>query len=172
VTTATLILGGARSGKSRRALALAESFKHKILIATAEALDAEMTDRIEAHRAEREASWQTIEEPLDLPVAIVEAATNNPTEAVVVVDCLTLWLSNVMHAGRNAQTETADLIEAIHTCPAQLILISNELGLGLVPDTKLGRDFRDCQGRLNQAIAATVDVVEFVAAGLPMRLKP
>lgn len=172
MTTATLILGGARSGKSRRALALAEPFKHKILIATAEALDGEMTGRIDAHRAERDASWQTIEEPLDLPVAIVEAATNNPTEAVVVVDCLTLWLSNVMHAGRNAQTETADLIEAIQTCPAQLILISNELGLGLVPDTKLGRDFRDCQGRLNQAIAATVDVVEFVAAGLPMRLKP
>lgn len=172
MTTATLILGGARSGKSRRALTLAEPFARKVLIATAEALDAEMTDRIEAHRAERDASWQTMEVPLDLPVAIVEAATNSPTDTVVVVDCLTLWLSNVMHAGRNAQTETADLIEAIQSCPAPLILISNEVGLGLVPDTKLGRDFRDCQGRLNQAIAATVDVVEFVAAGLPMRLKP
>lgn len=172
MTTATLILGGARSGKSRRALTLAEPFARKVLIATAEALDAEMTDRIEAHRAERDASWQTMEVPLDLPVAIVEAATNSPTDTVVVVDCLTLWLSNVMHAGRNAQTETADLIEAIQSCPAPLILISNEVGLGLVPDTKLGRDFRDYQGRLNQAIAATVDVVEFVAAGLPMRLKP
>lgn len=172
MTTATLILGGARSGKSRRALTLAEPFARKVLIATAQALDAEMTDRIEAHRAERDASWQTIEEPLDLPVAIVEAATNSPTDTVVVVDCLTLWLSNVMHAGRSPQAERADLIEAIQSCPAPLILISNEVGLGLVPDTKLGRDFRDCQGRLNQAIAATVDVVEFVAAGLPMRLKP
>ncbi|MCH9808192.1 MAG: bifunctional adenosylcobinamide kinase/adenosylcobinamide-phosphate guanylyltransferase [Alphaproteobacteria bacterium] len=170
--TTTLILGGARSGKSRRALALAEPFDRKILIATAQALDHEMKARIAAHRAERDATWQTIEEPLQLQDAIIEAGALHPSNTVIVVDCLTLWLSNLMHAGQPPDKETASLIQAAGNCTAELILISNELGLGLVPETELGRGFRDCQGRLNQSVAAVADTVEFVVAGIPMKLKP
>lgn len=165
---ATLLLGGARSGKTRRALALAEPFAHRIYIATAEALDAEMAERIGRHRSERGSGWVTVEAPLDLPGAVIAL----PSGSFGVVDCLTLWLSNLMGAGRDVDAATAALLEAIDRCPADLALVSNEVGLGLVPETPLGRAFRDEQGRLNQAVAARAAVVEFIAAGLPLRLKP
>lgn len=163
-----LILGGARSGKTRRALALGQPFAERVYIATGEALDAEMTDRIAHHQRERGAAWVTVEAPLDLAPAIAAL----PGGAVGVVDCLTLWLSNLMGARRDVEAATDELLGAISACRATLIIVSNEVGLGLVPETALGRAFRDAQGRLNQAVAAAVTEVEFVAAGLPIRLKP
>lgn len=165
----SLILGGARSGKSARALALAEATAPtRRFIATAEAWDAEMAERIARHQEERGAGWSTIEAPLDLVAAI--AAGRSPA-AVCVVDCLTLWLSNLMHHGRDVAAETEALCAAIRAGAGPLILVSNEVGLGLVPETPLGRRFRDAQGRLNQRVAAVADRVEFVAAGLPIALK-
>lgn len=163
-----LVLGGARSGKTRRALAIADPFPVRIYIATGEPRDAEMADRIARHRRERGESWTTVEAPLDLPAAIADL----PHGSAGVADCLTLWLSNLMGAGRDVASATEDLLSAIRACPATLVLVSNEVGLGIVPDTPLGRAFRDEQGRLNQAVAAVAAEVEFVAAGLPLRLKP
>jgi len=163
-----LILGGARSGKTARALSLAERFASRVYIATGEALDAEMADRIARHRRERGEAWTTVEAPLDLPAAIAAL----PGAAAGIVDCLTLWLSNLMGANREIEGATGELLRSISTCPATLVIVSNEVGLGLVPETPLGRAFRDAQGRLNQAVAAAVTEVEFVAAGLPLRLKP
>lgn len=163
-----LILGGARSGKTRRALAIGEPFAERVYIATGEALDAEMAGRIARHRRERGEAWTTVEAPLDLPAAIAAL----PGGAAGIVDCLTLWLSNLMGAGRDAEGATDELLRAIRACPATLVIVSNEVGLGLVPETPLGRAFRDEQGRLNQAVAAAAAEVEFVAAGLPLRLKP
>ena len=169
------LLGGARSGKSRRALILAESYERRIMIATAEAGDEEMAERIAVHRAERDSSWRTIEEPLDLAAAFCTASgtvADCSPKTVVVVDCLTLWLSNLMQAGLDVDAETGRLLQSVSQCEADIIFITNEVGLGLVPETKLGRHFRDAQGRLNQRLAEAADVVEFVAAGLPLRLKP
>ncbi len=164
-----LILGGARSGKSRHAQACAEAVgARRCLIATAEALDGEMAARIERHRADRDASWTVIEEPLALPNAVERAAHDSD---VVLVDCLTLWLSNLMHAGRDPEAETATLITCLTGVRKQVILVSNEVGLGLVPETPLGRAFRDAQGRLNQTVAGAATRVEFIAAGLPIALK-
>ncbi|MBU1286239.1 MAG: bifunctional adenosylcobinamide kinase/adenosylcobinamide-phosphate guanylyltransferase [Alphaproteobacteria bacterium] len=165
--TATFILGGARSGKSTRAQALAEAAgEPRVYIATAEALDEEMEARIARHKADRGAGWCTVEAPLDL-VHALEAAE----APVVLVDCLTLWLSNLMHHGRDVEAETIALCACLGRYKGEVILVSNEVGLGLVPETPLGRAFRDAQGRLNQRVAAACDVVEFVAAGLPLRLK-
>ncbi|MEH6695268.1 MAG: bifunctional adenosylcobinamide kinase/adenosylcobinamide-phosphate guanylyltransferase [Hyphomonas sp.] len=165
--TATFILGGARSGKSARAQALAEAAgAARVYIATAEALDEEMEARIARHKADRGAGWRTVETPLDLVPALKAAAAS-----VVLVDCLTLWLSNLMHHGRDVGAETHALCAFLGQCRGEVILVSNEVGLGLVPETPLGRAFRDAQGRLNQQVAAACDVVEFVAAGLPLRLK-
>ena len=165
-----LVLGGARSGKSRRALALAEASGATAwtFVATAEPLDDEMAERVARHRDERDARWTAIEEPLELARTLraVRAA-----RAAIVVDCLTLWLSNLMHRGRDPERELPPLIDAIACGGGELVLVSNEVGLGLVPETPLGRDFRDAQGRLNQAVAAACDRVEFVAAGLPLPLK-
>ncbi|MEM7329177.1 MAG: bifunctional adenosylcobinamide kinase/adenosylcobinamide-phosphate guanylyltransferase [Pseudomonadota bacterium] len=164
-----LILGGARSGKSRRALALAESIgSERAYIATAEALDDEMKARIAQHQRERGADWSVYETPLDL-VGILQ---NLPSHTdVCLVDCLTLWLSNLMHHERDIGAESERLCRAVQGLPIPIVLVSNEVGLGLVPETPLGREFRDAQGRLNQTLAATCDRVEFVAAGLPISLK-
>ena len=165
----TLVLGGARSGKSTRAQRLAESAADsRIYIATAEALDEEMSDRIARHRSDRGEGWRTLEVPLDL-VDALESQTG-PGETIL-VDCLTLWLSNLMYKERDVETETSKLCTCLQRLDREVILVSNEVGLGLVPDTSLGRQFRDAQGRLNQRVAAVCDVVEFVAAGLPLRLK-
>ncbi|MEM8842522.1 MAG: bifunctional adenosylcobinamide kinase/adenosylcobinamide-phosphate guanylyltransferase [Pseudomonadota bacterium] len=162
----TLILGGARSGKSARALACAPP--PHVFIATGEALDSEMAERIARHQAERGPDWHLVEEPLALHTAI---ATNAADRTTLVIDCLTLWLSNLMHHQREVPQETDSLIAALRDAPGHIILVSNELGLGLAPMEPLSRRFRDVQGRLNQQIAAMADRVEFVAAGLPLTLK-
>lgn len=164
----TLLLGGARSGKSRRALQLAEAAAPtRTFIATAEPLDDEMASRIAKHQADRGQGWTTREAPINLVEALQQ--TVQPGH-IVLVDCLTLWLSNLVHRDRNVDEEIRRLLDAL-TLPGELILVSNEVGLGLVPSTPLGRGFRDQQGRLNQAVAEASDRVEFVAAGLPLVLK-
>lgn len=176
----TLVLGGARSGKSAWAERLvAESGRVALYIATAEAGDDEMGERIRHHRARRGAGWRTVEEPLDL-VQVLRAEADPPLppgaeevgHAAILVDCLTLWLSNLLFAERDLDRETAALCDALAERPSGIVLVSNEIGMGLVPETALGRRFRDAQGRLNQAVAAAVPQVIFVAAGLPLRLKP
>jgi len=162
-----LILGGARSGKSARALALAVQPPH-VFIATAEALDSEMAERIRRHQAERGASWGLVEAPLDLVGAVRDHAGEKVT---LLVDCLTLWLSNLMHHGRDVEVETETLIAELVAAPGRVVLVSNEVGMGLAPTDPLGREFRDAQGRLNQCVAEFADRVEFVAAGLPLTLK-
>ncbi|MEL8056834.1 MAG: bifunctional adenosylcobinamide kinase/adenosylcobinamide-phosphate guanylyltransferase [Pseudomonadota bacterium] len=163
------ILGGARSGKSRRALKLAERLSEtRVFIATAEAWDGEMADRIARHKTERGTGWSTVEAPLDLVDALQAADQKGD---VCVVDCLTLWLSNLMHYDRDVDTESQRLCDAVIAMRIPIILVSNEVGLGLVPETPLGRAFRDAQGRLNQAVAKVCGRVEFVAAGLPITLK-
>jgi adenosylcobinamide kinase/adenosylcobinamide-phosphate guanylyltransferase len=165
----TLILGGARSGKTSRALALAESTGHKrCYIATAQACDAEMSARIANHQAERGAGWRTLEAPLDLAGAVTEAAEDSD---VVLIDCLTLWLSNLMHHGRNIAEETTGLIAALNAATVPVIVVSNEVGMSIVPENRMAREFRDAQGRLNQQTAAAAEIVELVAAGLSLKLK-
>ena len=163
----TLFLGGARSGKSRLAQAAAETCDDPLLyIATAEAGDAEMAERIARHRADRGDRWATVECPIELAAAI--AAEN---DKVILVDCLTLWLSNLMLGGADLARHSDSLADAIAQHDAPLFLVSNEVGLGLVPETPLGRAFRDEAGRLNQRVAAMADSVILVAAGLPLRMK-
>jgi adenosyl cobinamide kinase/adenosyl cobinamide phosphate guanylyltransferase len=166
VNTLTLILGGARSGKSRRAEALVTALPPPwTYIATAEAFDAEMTARIAEHRARRTAGWQTLDAPRDLPAAL--ALARGP----ILLDCLTLWLSNLMLAEADL-TQAGDALEAaLRARTSPIMLVSNEVGSGIVPATPLGRRFRDAQGVLNQRMAALADHVELVVAGLPLRLK-
>ena len=165
-----LILGGARSGKSAYAQKLAEAHgPERLYLATATAGDEEMAARIARHRRDRGQGWTTLEEPLEIAVAL---ATHARAGRAVVVDCLTLWLSNLMLAGRDPGPAVAALAEALQGLAGPVILVSNEVGMGLVPDHKLGREFRDWQGRANREIAAACDVVIFVAAGLPLQLKP
>lgn len=165
----TLVLGGARSGKSRLAeqLTVAASGRRPTYIATAQAWDDEMRERIEKHQADRGGEWVTIEAPHDLGNAISGATRDGP----MLVDCLTLWLSNRMLAEADLTTETADLLAALSARIAPTVLVSNETGLGIVPDTPLGRRFRDAQGILNQRVAAAADCVVFTAAGLPLVMK-
>ena len=165
----TLVLGGARSGKSRHAEGLVEAAAAAATYcATAEAGDAEMAARIAAHRARRGPFWRTVEAPLDLAAAIVaEARPDRP----LLVDCLTLWLSNLLQAGRCAEDESEALAAALRRAAGPVVLVANEVGLGIVPDTPLGRRFRDLAGRLNQEVAQAADHVVFVAAGLPLVLK-
>ena len=167
--TALLVLGGARSGKSRLAQSRAEaSGLEPVLVATATAGDDEMAARIARHRAERDGRWRTVEAPLDLVGAL--AAQCAPGR-IVVVDCLTLWLANLMQAGADAEAGSAALARAAGGLAGPAIFVSNEVGLGLVPQTPLGRAFRDAQGRLNQTMATACAEVVFVAAGLPLTLK-
>lgn len=163
-----LVLGGARSGKTRHALACTERLSpRRVYVATAEPLDNEMRQRIARHRAGRGAGWQTDEAPLDL----VQALARTTECDAVLIDCLTLWLSNLMLANREPEPETDRLLAALFGAQGPVVLVSNEVGLGLVPETALGRHFRDAQGRLNQRVAAAVANVDFVAAGLAIPLK-
>lgn len=162
----TLILGGARSGKSRLAERLAAaSGLPRVYVATAEIWDDEMADRIARHKTDRGAGWTTFEAPRDIAGVLARA------KGVVLIDCATLWLTNVMLGGGDIAAETAALIAAIAACPGPVIMVSNEVGWGIVPDNRLARDFRDEQGRLNQRLAEAADVVAGVMAGLPMVLK-
>jgi adenosylcobinamide kinase / adenosylcobinamide-phosphate guanylyltransferase len=164
-----LVLGGARSGKSSYAEGLVTaSGLAPVYVATAEPGDGEMAERIGHHRASRGATWRTVEEPLDLEATLAREGVEG---SAVLVDCLTLWLSNLMHAGIDLEARSRALCEEVRRAAGLLVLVSNEVGLGLVPDTPLGRRFRDAQGRLNQAVAQAADHVVFVAAGLPLFLK-
>jgi adenosylcobinamide kinase / adenosylcobinamide-phosphate guanylyltransferase len=160
----TLVLGGARSGKSRYAEAQCAGERH--YIATAQAFDDEMVGRIAKHRRDRGSDWITHEAPLELLQTIRSC---DQAGRSVLVDCLTLWLTNMMLSDRDWRTATAEILN--HQPKADLVFVSNEVGLGIVPDNALARAFRDAQGTLNQQIAARADRVVFMAAGLPMVLK-
>ena len=164
----TLVLGGARSGKSRHAEMLIEAHGCGLYLATAEPGDHEMAARIEAHRARRGAAWTTIEEPLELTAAL---ARHSRADRPILVDCLTLWLSNLMLSGRDLDAATQGLVECLSGLAGPVVLVSNEVGLGIVPDNAQARRFRDGAGRLNQAVAAGCQQVVLVAAGLPLILK-
>lgn len=163
-----LVVGGARSGKSGLAERLVTATaRPRRYIATAEAWDDEMRDRIARHRADRGADWITVEAPLDLCAALAEA---QPDEAVL-IDCATLWLTNHLLADHDLDAETTALLTALAACPTPVTIVSNEVGWGIVPENALARRFRDAQGRLNQRIAAEAGLVIGVMAGLPMVLK-
>ncbi len=163
------VFGGARSGKTALALERAEACGlEPVMVATAEAWDDEMRARIAAHRAERGPRWRTIEESRDLVGVLAREAGS---DRVLVVDCLTLWLSNQMAAQADVETEIERLVAALERAGGPVILVSNEVGLGIVPENALARRFRDLQGRLNRRIAAVAGRVTLVAAGLPLVLK-
>lgn len=173
-----LILGGARSGKSSLAVSRGRaSGRPVVFIATATASDEEMRDRIAMHRSERPAAWSTLEAPIDLAEALHDIRRS---DAFIIVDCLTLWIANVLFRADGESFEIdeagwakrrAALIEALSAFRGDAALVSNEVGLGIVPESAAARRFRDEQGRLNQQLAALCDRVTFVAAGLPLSLK-
>lgn len=164
-----LVLGGARSGKSRYAQTRAEAFDRDLMfIATAQGFDDEMRDRIARHRDDRGSRWRTVEEPVDLVGAI--AANSNP-RTVVLVDCLTLWASNLMLAEHDPEEAARSLADAIRKPSGPLIFVANEVGLGIVPDNAMARRFRDYAGIINQAVAATVSEAVMMFAGIPMVLR-
>jgi len=166
----TLILGGARSGKSKRAESYARnSGKRVIYIATAPRIedDDEWMQRLAQHRNSRPAHWQTVEEQLNL-ASVLQKST---ADELLLIDCATLWLSNLMWAEKDVASEVAQFCAILSQTKSDVILVSNELGMGLVPETALGRAFRDAQGRMNQQLAGIADCVEFIAAGLPITLK-
>ncbi len=164
----TLVLGGARSGKSRHAEGLIEARPAPWLyVATAQAYDDEMRARIAEHRARRGEGWQTVDAPVDLAGAIAGAPAGLP----ILVDCLTLWLTNLLLAEADIVAARMGLAEACRQATGPLVLVSNEVGLGIVPDNTLARRFRDEAGRLHQDLAALADHVVFMVAGLPMIVK-
>ena len=163
-----LITGGARSGKSRHAEARARAFPGRpIYIATAEARDEEMAERIAKHRARRGSEWIEREVPLELSQALIETGGDGAR----LVDCLTLWLSNLLHAERDWSQAIAELAEILKRQQSPVVLVTNEVGLGIVPDNALARAYRDAAGHMNQMIAGVADEVEFIVAGLPLKLK-
>lgn len=164
-----LVLGGARSGKSRYAQARAEAFDAELVfIATAQAFDDEMQHRIERHREDRGPRWRTVEEPIALSDAIV--AHSSP-RTVVLVDCLTLWTSNLLLGDHDIEHAGQDISRAIAMATGPLIFVSNEVGLGIVPDNPLARRFRDVAGTLNQIVAATVTEAVMMFSGLRLHIK-
>ncbi|NQU60498.1 MAG: bifunctional adenosylcobinamide kinase/adenosylcobinamide-phosphate guanylyltransferase [Rhodospirillales bacterium] len=164
----TLVLGGARSGKSLYAESLVERRVERIYLATAEAKDAEMAARIEEHQKRRGPGWETVEEPLDICGALNAHSTR---QKPVLVDCLTLWLSNVMGAGLDAASEIRSLVASLSSLPGPVVFVSNEVGQGIVPDNALARAYMDNAGFMNQAVAAVAGRVILVSAGLPQVLK-
>lgn len=163
-----LLLGGARSGKSRIAQARAEALNGALVyLATGEARDEEMTARIQQHRSDRGARWRTVEVPLELPEAIRREGSGN----VVLVDCLTLWLSNLILGEHDVTDATERLLTSLRDATGTVLLVSNEVGMGIVPENALARRFRDDAGRLNQRVASVADEVVLIAAGLALRMK-
>jgi adenosylcobinamide kinase/adenosylcobinamide-phosphate guanylyltransferase len=165
-----LVLGGQRSGKSVFAETLiAKSGKLRVYIATAARRDGEMADRIALHRIRRGADWTTIEEPLELPAVLGKVAEES---TAVLIDCLTLWLSNLFEAKRDIEKEMAALVAVLDARNAPVILVSGEVGLGVIPANELARAYADALGTLNQRVAAAVGRVVFMAAGQPVLVKP
>jgi len=170
----TLVLGGARSGKSRFAEMQAESWLRnnpsgeRIYIATAQAFDDEMRDKIARHKTQRGENWRTIEEPFELARRLAE---ENAENRFILVDCLTLWLSNLVLNEIDTNDATDRLYDCLEKTKGEIVIVSNEVGLGIVPDNKLSRQFRDTQGSANQRLARTAHKVVLVTAGLPLVLK-
>ena len=165
------VLGGARSGKSSFALQQGIAQSPRAFLATAEALDSEMAVRIQKHKRSRGQGWTTFEVPIQLTEWFTGEGTNYPS---VVVDCLTLWLNNLLRdkvRPKQVPSHVRKLLKAIRACPSHVIVVSNELGLGLVPGDAVSREFRDAAGRINQLVAAEADDVHFLVSGLPLRLK-
>jgi adenosylcobinamide kinase/adenosylcobinamide-phosphate guanylyltransferase len=165
----TLVLGGARSGKSRYAEDLVDRHPgRRTYLATAEVLDDEMAARVKTHRARRDSDWKTVEEAIDLAGAL---KVETEQGAAVLVDCLTLWLGNLLGKDRDVDAEIDGLIAAVGQFGGPVVFVSNEVGQGIVPDNALARRFRDLAGILHQRLAEKADHVVFVTAGLPMKLK-
>lgn len=169
----TLVLGGVRSGKSRYAQDLAALGKRVAMIATAEACDDDMRQRIARHREERPSNWTTVEEPLALGAALLECGSQFDT---ILVDCLTVWTANAMQheaseGGESVLCAADRLVQALRSIPASVILVSNEVGSGIVPDNELGRNYRDLLGFVNQRVAAVADEVILLVAGCPLFVK-
>lgn len=185
VHTITLLLGGVRAGKSGNALALANAYSSAhacevLFVATAQAFDDEMSQRIAAHKSERPPQWHTLEEPVDIATNIVSALQSRPNIGVIVIDCLTLWVSNLLLSASdsdNAEAQvgarTVELLTVISQLPTPIhvVIVSNEVGLGIVPPTALGRKYRDALGRANQLVAAAADHVTLMVAGLELPIK-
>ena len=164
----TLVLGGAASGKSACAEALIlGSLKTPVYLATAQIRDAEMAAKVAAHRDQRGPGWRTVEEPLDLPAALAGVSLGE----AVLIDCATLWLTNLMLADADLGLAETGLWAALERCAAPVVIVSNEVGMGIVPDNALARRFRNAQGRLNQRLAARAGLAVLVVAGLPLVLK-
>ncbi len=164
-----LVIGGTRSGKSRHAEQLAMAHRGpRVYAATAAAGDAEMEQRIARHKARRGDGWLTVEEPLELASVLRRHAAQ---ETFILIDCITIWLSNLMMDKRDVAAEVEDLCDMVRALPGRICMVSSEVGLGIVPDTPLGRYFRDEAGFANQMLAQEADEVHFIVAGLPMRLK-
>lgn len=168
--TTTLVLGGARSGKSalaqRRAERAGGPDRPLTMIVTAQAFDDEMRERIARHQTDRDSRWRTVEAPLELADAIASLSADD----IAVVDCLTLWLSNVMAAEIDVEISSRPLVDSVRACPATLLLVSNEVGWGIVPDNALARRFRDHAGRLHQELAMVTDETLLIVAGLVLPL--
>ncbi len=164
----TLVLGGQRSGKSQYAEQMIEAVGGGLYLATAQAFDGEMKDRIKIHQDRRGDQWQTHEEPINLAEFIREQADQG---LPILVDCLTLWLTNLMLAEHDIEDAIEALLVALNTSKTPLVLVSNEVGLGIIPDNALARRFVDCAGRMNQVVASTSNRVVFMTAGIPQILK-
>jgi adenosylcobinamide kinase/adenosylcobinamide-phosphate guanylyltransferase len=160
----TLVLGGQRSGKSAYAEALIGADRPAVYLATGQALDGEMSARIAAHRKRRGDNWTTVEEPLDIAGALCEG---DP----VLIDSLAMWVANLLQAGRDVEEQTLNLVRALKSIKSAVVMVSDEVGLGIVPDNALARDFIDALGLVNQSIAAHANRVILVSAGLPLVLK-
>lgn len=164
----TLVLGGASSGKSAWAEGLVAAFgAPKVYLATAQSFDPEMDAKIAAHRSQRGEGWQTIEAPHDLATTLATL----PAQHAILLDCATMWLSNRLLEDADLETEAPALLNALTGCASPVVVVSNEVGQGIVPDNALSRRFRDAQGRLNRQIAERADLVVAVMAGLPLGLK-
>ena len=164
----TFILGGAASGKSKFAeRQVVQTHRPRTYLATARAYDTEMETKVAAHKAQRGANWTTIEAPISPWDDLAKIDPNG----VVLLDCATFWLSNILLEGVDIVTNTATLLNGLQTCPAPLVVVSNEVGQGIVPDNALSRQFRQAQGELNQQIAHIAQLAVFITAGLPQTLK-
>jgi len=167
--SALLVLGGARSGKSRHAQARAEELRLKqIYVATAQAFDEEMRDRVARHQADRDARWQTIEASIEIAQTVTE---HSAPDTVMLIDCLTLWTTNLILGDHDTAAATGALVEAVKNARGPIILVANEVGYGIVPDNALARRFRDEAGIINQRIASVVNEVQLVVAGMPIFVK-
>jgi adenosylcobinamide kinase / adenosylcobinamide-phosphate guanylyltransferase len=164
------VIGGCRSGKSRHALELSEQISdiNRVFIATCVPYDEEMKDRVRRHQKDRDSSWKTVDAPLELADAILKYSQS---AHVLLVDCLTLWMSNLLMESENIETRVEQLIVAINQAPCQVIVVSNEVGTGIVPTNALARQYRDAAGFANQKVAACVDKVIWMVAGIPVIIK-